>query len=75
MVHLMKGDPKSALKFFNENINVENYTYYAYFKGLALKGTDNKTRADDIFNKIANHNFSSWDAALVRSLAQKQLKQ
>ena len=74
MVRLFSGDVSGSLSYFNENINPENYQYYAYFKGLALKQADQEEEAKAIFDYIANYNFNSWEAALVRALAKKQLE-
>jgi len=74
MVRLFSGDAKGALTYFNDNIIPENYLYYGYFKGLALKGAGETAKAEEIFNYIANYNFSGWPPALVRSLAIKQLE-
>ena len=73
MLYLMKGDPKSSLKYFNDRISVQNNTYFAYFKGLALKATGQNDDAKSIFTEIANYNFSGWGAGLVRTLAEKQV--
>ncbi len=73
MLYLMKGDPKSSLKYFNERITVQNFSYFAYFKGLALQATGSNDEAKAIFNEIANYNFSGWGAGLVRTLAEKQI--
>jgi len=73
MVLLNTGKIEGSLSYFNENINPENYQYYAYFKGLALKQTGQEKAAREIFDYIANYNFNSWEAALVRSRAKKQL--
>ena len=73
MVSLFSGDASGSLSYFNENINPENYQYYAYFKGLALKQAGQEKEAMAIFDYISNYNFNSWEAALVRSLAKKQL--
>ena len=73
MLYLMKGDPKSSLKHFTDRISVQNNTYFAYFRGLALKATGNTDAANTIFSEIANYNFSGWGAGLVRTLAEKQI--
>ena len=74
MVSLFSGDISGSLSSFNENINPENYQYYAYFKGLALKQAGQEKEAMAIFDYISNYNFNSWEAAIVRSLAKKQLE-
>ena len=75
MVRLFSGDAQGALGYFKDNnINPENYQYYGYFKGLALKGAGEGAKAEEIFNYLANYNFNSWGASLVRSLAIKQLE-
>jgi hypothetical protein len=60
-----------------ENFNNGNETaiYFNYFKGLALKAAGNDEDAKKIFNEIAKTNFSSWNIAIVRRLAKKQLGQ
>ena len=73
MLYLMKGDPKSSLKYFTDRISVQNNTYFAYFRGLALKATGSTDAANTIFSEIANYNFSGWGAGLVRTLAEKQI--
>ena len=60
----MKGDPKSSLEYFNDRINVQNFPYFSYFKGLALKATGYSEKAMSIFTEIANYNFSGWEAGL-----------
>ena len=74
MVYVMEGNPSKALEFFNERISPANYQYYSYFKALALKATQNKEKADEIFEFIANYNFASWEVGLTRELAKKALE-
>ena len=73
MAHLMEGNHELALENFN-NGN-ETAIYFNYFKGLALKAAGNDEDAKKIFNEIAKTNFSSWNIAIVRRLAKKQLGQ
>ena len=73
MVYVMEGNPSKALEYFNDRINPANKQYYSYFKGLALKATQQKDKADEIFRFIANYNFASWEAALTRDLSSKEL--
>ena len=73
MVQLFTGNVSGSLSFFTENINPENYQYYSYFKALALKAAGKNQEAQEIFTYIANYNFNSWEAAMVRSLAKEQL--
>ena len=75
MVRLFSGDGSGSLSYFNENINPENYQYYAYFKGLALKASGKDEEANKAFSEIATINFSNWNIAIVRRLANKQLGQ
>jgi tetratricopeptide (TPR) repeat protein len=74
MVYVMEGNPSKALEFFNERISPANYQYYSYFKALALKATQNKKEANEIFEFIANYNFASWEVGLTRELAKKALE-
>ena len=73
MLYLMKGDPNASMEYFNDRITVQNFPYFSYFKGLALKATGNNEDANSIFSEIANYNFSGWEAGLVRTLAEKQV--
>ncbi|MBH30417.1 MAG: hypothetical protein CMG71_00305 [Candidatus Marinimicrobia bacterium] len=73
MIALSTGNPAEALDYMDDNIDTENYQYYSYYKGLALKALDRNEEARSIFQALANYNFNSWGASLVRTLAQKQL--
>jgi len=73
MVKLFRGDAEGALDQFSENINTENYQYYSYFKGVALKAAGKEDDAMEIFKQIANYNFNGLGVSLVRTLAGEQL--
>ena len=73
MIAVMKGDPENAMQYFNDNITRDTYTYFSYFKGLALKGSGKVEEANEIFEHLANYSFMDWGAALVRDLSKKQL--
>ena len=73
MAHLMEGNHELALENFN-NGN-ETAIYFNYFKGLALKAAGQEEDANKIFSEIATINFSNWNIAIVRRLANKQLGQ
>jgi hypothetical protein len=71
MAHLMEGNHELALdNFANGNANA---IYFNYFKGLALKAAGKDKEATRVFNDIATINFSNWNIAIVRRLANKQL--
>ncbi len=73
MIALSTGNPTEALEYLDDNIDTENYQYYSYYKGLALKALERNEEAHSIFQALANYNFNSWGASLVRTLSQKQL--
>ena len=73
MAHLMEGNHELALENFS-NGN-ENAIYFNYFKGLALKAAGKEEEAIKTFREIATINFSNWNIAIVRRLANKQLGQ
>ena len=73
MAHLMEGNYELALENFS-NGN-ETAIYFNYFKGLALKAAGKEEDANKIFSEIATINFSNWNIAIVRRLANKQLGQ
>ena len=73
MIALSNGDPAGALEYLDDNIDTENYQYYSYYKALALKSLGRQEEALSIFEALANYNFNSWGASLVRSLSEKQL--
>ena len=47
--------------------------YFNYFKGLSLKAAGQEERAIKTFQDLAKINFSAWEIAIVKRLAQKQL--
>jgi hypothetical protein len=69
MVYVMEGNPSKALEFFNERISPANYQYYSYFKALALKATQNKKEANEIF--LATNNTKNVE---LRYLPQTKLQ-
>ena len=73
MAHLMEGNYELALENFS-NGN-ETAIYFNYFKGLALKAAGKEEEANKTFSEIATINFSNWNIAIVRRLANKQLGQ
>ena len=72
MLHLMEGNTPQSEKFFNKGDNRD--TYFNYFKALALKANGKKEEAREVLTAIAGDNFSYLDLALVKVLAQGQLK-
>ena len=71
MAHLMEGNYEEALdNFSNGDLNA---IYFNYFKGLALKAAGKEEEAKKVFNDIATINFSNWNIAIVRRLANKQI--
>lgn len=72
MLHLMEGNPVKAEEFFNKGDNRD--TYFNYFKALALKANGKKEEAKKELAAIAGDNFSYLGLALVKVLAQEQLK-
>tara|TARA_B100000959_G_scaffold283512_1_gene352605 strand:+ start:468 stop:1970 length:1503 start_codon:yes stop_codon:yes gene_type:complete len=71
MADLMEGNYEGAIKKFLKGN--ENNIYFNYFKALALKAAGREEEAKNQFTKIANINFSNWNIAIVRRLANKQL--
>ena len=73
MAHLMEGNHDLALENFNNGDKTA--IYFNYFKGLALKAAGKDEEANKTFSEIATINFSNWNIAIVRRLANKQLGQ
>ena len=73
MAHLMEGNHEKAIENFNKGD--ETNIYFNYFKGLALKAAGQEEGANKIFKDLAKINFSNWNIAIVRRLANKQLGQ
>jgi tetratricopeptide (TPR) repeat protein len=71
MTHLMEGNYQEAVDNFN--IGDETNIYFNYFKGLSLKAAGQEERAIKTFQDLAKINFSAWEIAIVKRLAQKQL--
>ena len=72
MVNLMEGNYDLALSNFENGDNTN--IYFNYFKGLTLKASGQDEDARKIFKELANFNFSSWEIAIIRNLANKQLE-
>jgi tetratricopeptide (TPR) repeat protein len=73
MVHIMEGNHEKAIENFNKGD--ETNIYFNYFKGLALKAAGQEESANKIFKDLAKINFSNWNIAIMRRLANKQLGQ
>ena len=71
MTHLMEGNYQEAVDNFNKGN--ETNIYFNYFKGLSLRAIGEEGRAIKTFQDIAKINFSNWNIAIVKRLAQKQL--
>jgi hypothetical protein len=71
MTHLMEGNYQGAVDSFNKSN--ETNIYFNYFKGLSLRAVGEEERAIKIFQDLAKINFSAWEIAIVKRLAQKQL--
>ena len=72
MADLMEGNYKGAIDNFSKGN--KNNIYFNYFKALAFRAGGKEEEAKKEFKKIANLNFSSWEIAIVRRLANKQLE-
>ena len=71
MTHLMEGNYQEAVDNFKKGN--ENNIYFNYFKGLSLRAAGQEKQAIKTFQDIAKINFSNWNIAIVKRLAQKQL--
>ena len=71
MTHLMEGNYQEAVDNFKKGN--ENNIYFNYFKGISLRAVGQEERAIKTFQDIAKINFSNWNIAIVKRLAQKQL--
>ncbi len=71
MADLMEGNYDGATTNFLKGN--KNNIYFNYFKALALRAAGKEKEAENEFTKVANINFSNWDIAIVRRLANKQL--
>ena len=71
MTLLMEGNYHEAVDSFNKGN--ETNIYFNYFKGLSLRAAGQEERAIKTFQDIAKINFSNWNIAIVKRLAQKQL--
>jgi len=71
MADLMEGNYDNATTNFLKGN--ENNIYFNYFKALALRAAGKEKQAENEFIKVANINFSNWDIAIVRRLANKQI--
>ena len=71
MTLLMEGNYQEAVDSFNKGN--ETNIYFNYFKGLSLRAAGQEEQAIKTFQDLAKINFSNWNIAIVKRLAQKQL--
>ena len=71
MAHLMEGNYQEAVDNFNRGN--ETNIYFNYFKGLSQRAAGQEEKAVKTFQDLAKINFSAWEIAIVKRLAQKQL--
>jgi tetratricopeptide (TPR) repeat protein len=71
MTHLMEGNYQEAVDNFKKGN--ENNIYFNYFRGISLRAAGQEEQAIKTFQDIAKINFSNWNIAIVKRLAQKQL--
>ena len=72
-LNLMEGKVKESIENFKKVIGLDDDVYYYYFYALALKAQGNKAESDQIFTKISNNSFVTWQAGVVKNLAKEQL--
>ncbi|MCX6299670.1 MAG: hypothetical protein NTY72_11335 [Bacteroidetes bacterium] len=73
-LNLMEGKVNESIEFYNKVVKrLDEDPYNYYFFALALKANGNKVDSDNIFKKVANNNFVTWQCAIVKNLAKNQL--
>lgn len=75
-LNLMEGNPEDAIAAYS-NLSKEDLTndgYHSYFLALAKKATGEENQSEDMFIRLANDNFATWQNAIVKNLAKAQVK-
>lgn len=73
---LMEGNPEESIVAYS-NLSKEvlgNDGYHAYFLALAKKATGQNEESKEMFVRLANDNFATWQNAIVKNLAKAQIK-
>lgn len=75
-LNLMEGNPKESILAYSnlskEDLN--NDGYHSYFLALAKKAVGEENESKDMFIRLANDNFATWQNAIVKNLAKAQIK-
>ncbi len=75
-LNLMEGKPQEAIDSYSrvtkEVLGDDNY--HQYFLALAYKAIGNNELSSNMFTKLANDNFATWQNAIVKNLAKSQIK-
>jgi tetratricopeptide (TPR) repeat protein len=72
MASLMSGNAPLGVEYFEKVVGQSNI-YFQYFKGLAYKAQGNTTRAKEIFQHVATHNFNTLIYSTVRNRALEEV--
>lgn len=75
-LNLMEGNPEESILAYSnlskEDLN--NDGYHSYFLALAKKAVGKENESKDMFIRLANDNFATWQNAIVKNLAKAQIK-
>ena len=75
-LNLMEGNPEESILAYS-NLSKEdlyNDGYHSYFLALAKKAVGEENESKDMFIRLANDNFATWQNAIVKNLAKAQIK-
>lgn len=81
MVQLNEGNFDEAIQYFSKNKSLEiagememDGDYFEYFYALALKGSGQTNKSNEILKRLSTNNFYGYGRGLVRLLSIEQLK-
>ena len=72
----MEGKPQESINSYDKVTEevLSDDNYHKYFLALANKALGNTDESIQMFEKLANDNFATWQNAIVKNLAKTQLK-
>ena len=75
-LNLMEGNPEESIIAYNKlsKEDLTNDGYHSYFLALAKKAIGEENQSKDMFIRLANNNFATWQNSIVRNLAKDQIK-
>lgn len=75
-LNLMEGNPEESIAAYG-NLSkqaIDQDGYHSYFLALAKRAVGQHEESKEMFIRLANNHFSTWQNAFVKNLAKAQIK-